>query len=275
MIRTSPDAPVIENAFKVRTKLGTRKDGQVIRLEQPELALVIECPQSWERKYVSTLLFDVNCTTIGHSPMFLLQVSSPCARSSIGRSLRSPILSDSFFPIYSPFKVEDNDGFDLGPDNRIKSIYIKDGALRFEMESILRPGRFLGSHYIAFTVPIRTFLITMDRVVNGIQTARRNKRNLKADATKTNDGKLSSLSLSSQELLQNSNNHIDNYKHEGDLPILKFADKAINGEDKSKGKSPAGPECEEQEKLFLSFRGGLSRRWEGRRSPKRAFDACN
>ena len=55
MIRTSPDAPVIENAFKVRTKLGTRKDGQVIRLEQPELALVLECPQSWERKYVSRL----------------------------------------------------------------------------------------------------------------------------------------------------------------------------------------------------------------------------
>ena len=159
----------------------------------------------------------------------------------------------SFFPIYSPFKVEDNDGFDLGPDNRIKSIYIKDGALRFEMESILRPGRFLGSHYIAFTVPIRTFLITMDRVVNGIQTARRNKRNLKADATKTNDGKLSSLSLSSQELLQNSNNHIDNYKHEGDLPILKFADKAINGKDKSKGKSPLVSNVKNKKSFFSRF----------------------
>jgi hypothetical protein len=50
LIRTSPDAPVIENAFKVRTQLGTRKNGQVIRLEQPELALVLECPQAWERK---------------------------------------------------------------------------------------------------------------------------------------------------------------------------------------------------------------------------------
>lgn len=50
IVKTSPDAPVIENAFKVRTKIGTRKNGQVIRLEQPELALVVECPQSWERK---------------------------------------------------------------------------------------------------------------------------------------------------------------------------------------------------------------------------------
>lgn len=49
-IQTSPDVPVIENAFKVRTKLGTRKNGRVIRLEQPELALVVECPKAWERK---------------------------------------------------------------------------------------------------------------------------------------------------------------------------------------------------------------------------------
>jgi hypothetical protein len=46
------------------------------------------------------------------------------------------------------------------------------------MESTFRPGRFLGSHYIAFTIPIRTFLITIDRVMNGIRAARRNKRNL-------------------------------------------------------------------------------------------------
>ena len=39
----------------------------------------------------------------------------------------------SFFPIYSPFKVDDNDGFNLGEDNRIKSIGIKDGALHFEV----------------------------------------------------------------------------------------------------------------------------------------------
>ncbi len=49
-IRHSPDAPIIENAFKVRTQLGTRNNGQVIRLVDPELALVLECPRSWEKK---------------------------------------------------------------------------------------------------------------------------------------------------------------------------------------------------------------------------------
>ena len=82
----------------------------------------------------------------------------------------------SFFPIYSPFKVDDNDGFDLGEDNRINSIYIKDGALCFELRAVLRPGRFLGSHYIAFTVPIRTFIVTLDRVREGIRAARAAKK---------------------------------------------------------------------------------------------------
>jgi hypothetical protein len=50
IIRTSPYSPIIENAFKVRTKIGTRKNGQVIRLEQPELALVLECPSYWEER---------------------------------------------------------------------------------------------------------------------------------------------------------------------------------------------------------------------------------
>jgi len=48
-VRTSPDAPFIENSFKVRTKIGTRKDGQCIRLVEPELAFVLECPKSWEK----------------------------------------------------------------------------------------------------------------------------------------------------------------------------------------------------------------------------------
>jgi len=43
----------------------------------------------------------------------------------------------SFFPIYSPFKVDDNDGFDMGEDNRIKSIEIRDGALQFEVRVVL------------------------------------------------------------------------------------------------------------------------------------------
>lgn len=86
----------------------------------------------------------------------------------------------SFFPIYSPFKLEDNDGFDLGEDNRIKSIYIEDGALRFELSAVLRPGRFLGNHYLAFTVPNRTFIITLDRVKEGIRAARNMKKAARA-----------------------------------------------------------------------------------------------
>lgn len=49
-VQSNKDAPVIENAFKVRTKIGTRKDGKVIRLVEPELALVLECPKSFEEK---------------------------------------------------------------------------------------------------------------------------------------------------------------------------------------------------------------------------------
>jgi hypothetical protein len=49
-VRTSPDQPFVENSFKLRTKLGTRENGRVIRLEDPELALVLECPKAWERK---------------------------------------------------------------------------------------------------------------------------------------------------------------------------------------------------------------------------------
>lgn len=82
----------------------------------------------------------------------------------------------SFFPIYSPFKVNDNAGFDMGEDNQLRKIFIKDGKLRFEMRSVLRPGRFLGSHYLAFTLPMRTFIITMDRVKEGIRVARKNKK---------------------------------------------------------------------------------------------------
>lgn len=40
----------------------------------------------------------------------------------------------------------------------------------------MRPGRFLGSHYLAFTVPIRTMIITLDRVKEGMRNARKNKR---------------------------------------------------------------------------------------------------
>jgi hypothetical protein len=49
-LRTSLTAPEINNAFKLRTKFGTRENGRIIRLEEPELALVLECPRSVERK---------------------------------------------------------------------------------------------------------------------------------------------------------------------------------------------------------------------------------
>lgn len=52
-IRTSPDQPMVENSFKLRTKIGTRENGQYIRLEEPEIALVLECPKAWERNIVS------------------------------------------------------------------------------------------------------------------------------------------------------------------------------------------------------------------------------
>jgi hypothetical protein len=86
----------------------------------------------------------------------------------------------SFFPLYSPFKLDDNDGFDLGEDNCIKSIYIEDKALRFELSAVLRPGRFLGNHYLAFTVPNRTFIITLDRVKEGMKAARKAKHAARA-----------------------------------------------------------------------------------------------
>jgi hypothetical protein len=82
----------------------------------------------------------------------------------------------SFFPIYSPFKLNDDSGFDLGEDNKINSLYIYNGALCFEMSSVLRPGRFLGSHYLAFSIPNRTFIVTLDRVREGIRAARRTKQ---------------------------------------------------------------------------------------------------
>lgn len=83
---------------------------------------------------------------------------------------------EKFFPLVSPIKKTEDDGFNLGDDNRIKSIFIKDNALRFEISAVLRPGRFLGNHYLAFTIPNRTFIITMDRIKEGIRNARMNKR---------------------------------------------------------------------------------------------------
>lgn len=103
----------------------------------------------------------------------------------------------SFFPIQSPFKMQVDPGFYLGEDNKIESLYILNGALRFELSAILRPGRFLGSHYIAFTVPQRTFIVTLDRVAEGMRSARKVKK--AARALKHASDRRSSLSLDRAE----------------------------------------------------------------------------
>jgi hypothetical protein len=153
-VRAAPSQPFVENSFKLRTKLGTRENGQYIRLLEPEIAVVLECPRSWERSIVAA------CKT------FNLPIPTK----------PNPIYQ--FIPLVSPIQKTEQDGFNLGEDNRIKSIFIKDNALRFEISAVLRPGRFLGNHYLAFTVPNRTFIITMDRIREGIRVARQNKREL-------------------------------------------------------------------------------------------------
>jgi hypothetical protein len=109
----------------------------------------------------------------------LFSIDIVCAALKIGKPRRPDPLY-SFFPVYSPFKLQDDDGFDLGEDNSVTSLYIKDGALRFEMSAVLRPGRFLGSHYIAFSIPMRTFIVTLDRVTEGIRSARKVKKAARA-----------------------------------------------------------------------------------------------
>ena len=47
-IRARPGAPTIEQAFKVRVNAGTRRNGRFIRLVEPELAFVLECPEQME-----------------------------------------------------------------------------------------------------------------------------------------------------------------------------------------------------------------------------------
>jgi hypothetical protein len=153
-VRASPDAPTIENSFKLRARLGTWGGGKYIGIIDPELALVVECPSSWERNIKATF-----------------------RRFKMKEPERPP-------PIYTffPLPLKEKTGYYLGEDNMIKSVYIKDEALRFEISAVVRPGRFLGNHYIAFTVPQRTFIITVERIREGMRVARKNK--LAADAAK-------------------------------------------------------------------------------------------
>merc|ERR1712134_206047 len=61
-IRADPDAPAVSSTFKLRTKVGTRKNGQVIKLKEPELAFVFECPKFLEKGLAAT------CETFGLPP---------------------------------------------------------------------------------------------------------------------------------------------------------------------------------------------------------------
>jgi len=152
-IRPSPEAPTVENGFKIRTKVGTRNDGQVIRLTDTEIAVSIECPKRVEA---------------GISAVYkTVKLPAP----------KKPEPINIFVPLVKPPSASEKDGFNMGPDNIIKHIEIKDGALRFELSTVLRPGRFLGSHYLAVTFPNRTFILTIDRLKDGIRNARKNKRN--------------------------------------------------------------------------------------------------
>lgn len=49
-VQSEPGGTTLENAFKLRTKIGTGHRGRSVRLIKPELALVLECPASWEKK---------------------------------------------------------------------------------------------------------------------------------------------------------------------------------------------------------------------------------
>ena len=49
-VQAKEDAPVIENSFKLRTKVATPRNGRAIKLSEPEIALVVECPTQWEEK---------------------------------------------------------------------------------------------------------------------------------------------------------------------------------------------------------------------------------
>jgi len=143
----------IEQGFKVRTKIGTRENGRIIGLLQPEIAIFAECPKDLEKVVRTQCKEWFGYTIPNFKPLY------------------------TFIPLVSPLKKNDKmDGFNMGEDNQIKSIDIKNGKLEFSFCAFLRPGRFLGNHYLAFTVPNRTLILTLDRVREGMRNARRNKR---------------------------------------------------------------------------------------------------
>ena len=145
----------VEQGFKLRTKIGTRADGRIIGLLQPEIAIFAECPKELENSIRATCKewFDYTIPKSKFEPLY------------------------AYIPLVSPLKKNDKmDGFNMGEDNQIKSIEIKNGKLMIQFCAFLRPGRFLGNHYLAFTVPNRTLILTLDRVREGMRNARRNKQ---------------------------------------------------------------------------------------------------
>ena len=74
--------------------------------------------------------------------LFVRSIVSTCKRFNLPIPTRPEPLF-TYFPLVSPLKKTEQDGFNLGEDNKIRSIYIKDGTLRLEISAILRPGRFL------------------------------------------------------------------------------------------------------------------------------------
>jgi len=152
-IRASPDALSIENGFKLRTKIGTRGNGRIIGLLKPEIAIFAELPREFENNMRTKCKQWFQYTIPRSEPLY------------------------TYIPLVSPLKKDDKmDGFNMGEDNQLKSIKIKNGKLCFEFSAVLRPGRFLGNHYMAFTVPNRTLILTLDRVKEAMRNARKNKR---------------------------------------------------------------------------------------------------
>lgn len=49
-VRANEDAPVIDNSFKLRTRVANPRNGRAIKLSDPEIAIVVECPLEWESK---------------------------------------------------------------------------------------------------------------------------------------------------------------------------------------------------------------------------------
>lgn len=168
-IRAAPDAPFIENGFKLRTKIGTRDNGRIIGLLEPEIAVFAgEVKLHLLRNSVSYLnliaLFcsiarmpqGVGITVSYHKMMSCLYLIHHSLFQSLIPSLYSVRTSVkdwfdytipkfqplyTFIPLQSPFKPKSNEkmnGFNLGEDNQVRSIEIKNGKLCFEVRLVAR-----------------------------------------------------------------------------------------------------------------------------------------